>query len=427
LSTDTGGAIALRTQLLVYAVAFFTGSQVLIVSVLLPLWALSLDASPVVIGLIISARQVLVVAFSIHGGALQDRFGPRAVIIVMGIAAAVVYVLYPLTPTVWGTVALQMVSGFLEVTGWIGAQTLVGGLLRGEPVYAGRMTAATRLGGFCAPILAGLSWQYFGPTFAFVATAGWVLVGTAIAWMLPDTRPKPAPAQPVQTPEAEPAPAPSPAAGAVSKGPSMLPSFSDYVTAFRLLALPAVALVIACTFMRQAGSGVQNSFYGVWLKQAGFDAGAIGLLLGISNGISAFAALSVGWFSKRVKGHWLLIAMTMMAVVAIAVTPLLGTFFALAIAIGLRGVGQGYNFPLMLTIASRAVGPELQGRVAALRISFNKFGSSLVPFFMGAVAEFAGLEMSFYLIGAIGVVALMGLGVWAAQSPAFRDRPPGRG
>jgi len=31
------------------------------------------------------------------------------------------------------------------------------------------------------------------------------------------------------------------------------------------------------------------------------------------------------------------------------------------------------------------------------------------------------------VLGAIGVVALMGLGVWAAQSPAFRDRPPGRG
>lgn len=427
MSTHAGGAIALRTQLLVYAVAFFTGSQVLIVSVILPLWALSLDASPVVIGLIISARQVLVIAFSIHGGALQDRFGPRAVIIVMGISGACVYVLYPLSPTVWGTIALQMVSGFLEVTGWIGAQTLVGGLLRGEPVYAGRMTAATRLGGFCAPILAGLSWQFFGPTFAFVATAGWVLVGTAIAWMLPDTRPKPTSQSPIKPPEAERTPIPAAASGAMSKGRSMLPSFSDYVTAFRLLALPAVALVIACTFMRQAGSGVQNSFYGVWLKQVGFDAGAIGLLLGISNGVSAFAALSVGWFSKRVKGHWLLIAMTMMAVVAIAVTPLLGTFFALAVAIGLRGVGQGYNFPLMLTIASRAVGPELQGRVAALRISFNKFGSSLVPFFMGAVAEFAGLEMSFYLIGAIGVVALMGLGVWVAQSPAFRDRPPGRG
>lgn len=422
MSIDTGSAVTLRNQLLVYAVAFFAGSQVLIVSIIIPLWALHLGASPVLIGLVVSARQILVVAFSIHGGALQDRFGPRRVIMFMGIAGAAVYLMYPMTPTIAGAIALQMISGFLEVTGWIGAQALVGVLLRGEAVYAGRMTAATRLGGFVAPILAGLAWKYLGPTFAFGATAVWVLMGTVTAWFLPDTRPAPAPAlAPAPTVEGAPA-----AAAPAGKKESVLPKFSDYITAFRLLALPAVAMVIACTFMRQAGSGVQNSFYSVWLKEVGFDADAIGLLLGISNGISAVAALTVGWFSRRVKGHWLLIAMTMMAVVAIAITPLLGSFIALSVAIGLRGIGQGYNFPLMLTISSQAVGPGLQGRVAALRLSFNKFGSALVPFFMGAVAEFAGLEVAFYLIGALGVVALAGLGIWVARSPAFRTPAPAK-
>ncbi len=415
---STEGAIALRTQLLVYAVAFFVGSQVLIVSVIIPLWALHLGASPVMIGLIVSARQVLVVAFSIHGGALQDRFGPRAVIMVMGVAGAGVFLLYPLAPSASGAIALQMVSGFLEVTGWIGAQALVGVLLRGQTVYAGRLTAATRLGGFAAPILAGLAWTYMGATLAFVATALWVLMGTATAFLLPDTRPKREPA--------EAAPESGPAASETASGPEprpehrpgILPSLADYITTFRLLALAPVALVMACTFMRQAGSGIQNSFYGVWLKEVGFDASSIGLLLGISNGVSAFAALTVGWLSARVRGHWLLIAMTMLAVVAIAITPLLGSFFALAVAISLRGIGQGYNFPLMLSIASQAVDYNLQGRVAALRLSFNKFGSALVPVIMGAVAEFVSLENAFYLVGAMGVVALFGLGIWAARSPA---------
>lgn len=420
MNAATEGAVALRTQMLVYAVAFFTGSQVLIVSVVIPLWALQLGASPMLIGLIVSARQILVVAFSIHGGALQDRFGPRAVIMVMGIAGAAVYLLYPMAPSVWGAIALQMVSGFLEVTGWIGAQALVGVLLNNKVVYAGRLTAATRLGGFAAPILAGLAWTYLGATLAFVATAAWVLMGTVTAFLLPDTRPQPAAAPAARASEAAPAPAEK------AQRPGVLPSLADYITTFRLLALPAVALVIACTFMRQAGSGIQNSFYGVWLKESGFDAASIGLLLGISNGVSAFAALTVGWLSARVRGHWLLIAMTMMAVVAIAITPLLGTFFALAIAISLRGVGQGYNFPLMLTISSQAVGRDLQGRVAALRLSFNKFGSALVPFVMGAVAEFISLEYAFYLVGAMGIVALAGLGVWTARSPAFRDEPADR-
>lgn len=415
-STDT--AVPVRTQLLVYAVAFFAGTQVLIVSVVMPLWALHLGASPVMIGLIISARQVLVVMFSIHGGALQDRFGPRNVIMVMGVSGALVYLLFPFFPYVWATVALQMVSGFLEVTGWIGAQALLGILLKGQAVYAGRMTASTRLGGFCAPILSGLAWQYFGSTVAFAAIAGWVSMAAVTAFLLPRTRPAPTP---------EHAPQPAPRAPAAQRQPdkartprrSVLPKLSDYVTTFRLLALPAVALVISCTFMRQAGSGIQTSFYGVWLKEIGFSATTIGFLLGLSNGVSALAALTVGWVSERVQRHWLLIGMTIMAVAAIAITPLLGSLVTLAVFIGLRGWGQGYNFPLMLTIASQAVGPHLQGRVAALRISFNKFGGALVPFIMGAIAEFTGLQTAFYLVGIVGVVALFGLGIWASRSPAF--------
>lgn len=419
----TGTPIPFRTQMLVYLVACFTGSQVLIVSVVIPLWALALGASPVMIGVVIAARQVLVIMFAVHGGALQDRYGPRAVIMVMGTAGACVFMLYPLFPVVWATIALQMVSGFLEVTGWIGAQALVGGLLRGEATYTGRMTAAARIGGFASPILAGLAWQHLGTPLAFFAVSGWVLMGSVMAYFLPDTRPA-AEQKPEKRAAADAAAAKvQRPAGAETSPRGFLPNLSDYVTTFRLLTLAPVALVICCTFMRQAGSGIQNSFYGVWLNEHGTTATTIGLLLGLSNAVSAVAALTVGWTAARVRGHWLLIGMTIMAVVAIAITPMLGGFFALAFFMGLRGWGQGYNFPLMLTISSQAVGPHLQGRVAALRISFNKFGGTLVPIIMGAIAEFVGLRYAFFLVGAVGVVALAGLGVWAARSPAFRDEP----
>ncbi len=407
-----------RLQFLVYVVAFFVGSHFLMISVVMPLWALQLGASPLLIGLIISARQVLVVTMSIHGGALIDRYGPRRMIILLGLAGAALLIAYPLAPLIWATVLIQFMAGWLETTSWIGAQALVGRLLGGGPLYAGRMTAATRFGGFVGPVLAGLVWQAYGSFWGFAFISAWVLVGVFAAWCLPRSE------EIYSTPAraaAEVAAAPAP--GAVEtprKG--VLPSFSDYATTFRLLALPAVALVICCTFMRQAGSGIQSSFYGVWLKEIGFDAAAIGLLIGISNGVSAIAALTVGRAARYMAVHWLLIGMTIIAVAAIAITPVLGTFIALAIAIGLRGWGQGYNFPLMLSLSSQAVGPHLQARVVALRISFNKFGGALVPFIMGAVAEFTGVENAFYIIGAVGVAALVGLGIWAGLSPAFKGR-----
>jgi MFS family permease len=143
-TTDDKKPAALQAA--VYAVALFTGSPFIILSVIMPLWALELGSTPLVIGLIISSRQVLVVTMAVHSGALLDRFGPRIVIILMATLGAFTMALFPIFPFLAAILVLQMISGFAEATTWIGAQTLVGRLLDGRPLYAGRMTASARVG-----------------------------------------------------------------------------------------------------------------------------------------------------------------------------------------------------------------------------------------------------------------------------------------
>lgn len=402
MSESRGDPIPFRLQAIVYCIAFFTGTQFLMISVIMPLWALDLGASPFYIGLIITSRQILVVTLSIHGGTLLDRFGPRLVIMCLGFAGAGLTLLFPLLPFLWATMVLQMVTGFAEVTCWIGTQALTGGLLKGRPDYAGRMTAASRIGGICGPILIGMVWENFGAFAAFAFVSAWIASFAVIAWFLPKTHGEPMPAR--EGPEKR----------------SVLPSLSDYATTFRLLLLPAVALVIATTFMRQAGSGIQSSFYVVWIKEIGFTASTIGFLIGVSSAVAAVAALTTGPLARRFSSDWLLIVMTILAVAAIAITPMLGSLIALSIAIGLRGLGQGINLPLMLSIAAQAVGSHLQGRVAALRLSFNKFGGAIVPFIMGAIAEVVGLEWSFYIVGIFGVGSLAVLGLWVVFTPSLK-------
>jgi MFS family permease len=397
-------------QLPVYALAFFTGNLFPMVSVVMPLWALELGASPFVIGLIIASRQILTVTLSIHGGALLDRHGARNVIMVLGIVGAACMASFPLLPFIWAVILLQMASGFTETTNWIGAQAMVGKLLKGHALYAGRMTAAARFGGFAGPWLTGLCWQYGGPYAAFGFLGFWVVCGVFAAFAIPKEK---------EADGAAAAPNPAPAA-ATRRATDAMPKLSDYITAFRMLALPAVALVIMATFMRQAGSGVQSSFYGVWLKEAGFTAGTIGFLIGISSLVSALSALMTGRLTRYVAEHWLLVAMIMTSVVAIAVTPLLSAFPLLVAFICLRGASQGLNLPLMMSISSRAVGSDLQGRVAALRITFNRLGGALVPLIMGAMAEFVGIEWSFYIMGIAGTAAIALLAVWVGRADAFR-------
>jgi MFS family permease len=362
---------------------------------------------------------------AVHGGALLDRFGPRLVIFLSGAIGGLTMALFPFFPYVSVIIVLQAISGFAETTSWIGAQALVGRLLGGRPVYAGRMTSSARVGSFIGPVLVGLVWKYIGADAAFWFIGAWVFLAGLAALSLPPTPPPENPEEKAAAEKAPPEPEPQPESKPEPKTPaprkrtSVLPSFADYATTYRLLLLPAVALVIAVTFMRQTGSGIQSSFYGVWLKQIGYDADAIGLFLGVSNAASAASALTVGYLTRRFSEHWALLGATVLAIGAIAVTPLLDGFWILLIAIALRGVGQGWNFPIMMALASRAVGQHLQGRVVALRITFNRLGGALVPILMGMLAEIVGIEASFYVIGIAGLMLIGGLGVWISRTPDF--------
>jgi MFS family permease len=401
----------IQLQLPVYVVAFFTGNLQPMAAVIMPLWALELGASPLIIGLIISARQILTVTLSIHGGAMLDRYGPRQVIIVLGLTGAATMGLFPLFPIIWVAILLQMVSGFAESTNWIGTQALVGRLLKGHAVFAGRMTASARVGGFIGPVVAGFSWEIYGPTGGFVFMAIWIVFGVAASVFLPDDR--------AHAPASEEAPKDSAPATKTSRASNVMPRLTDYKTAFRLLLLPAVALVIAATVMRQTGTGIQSSFYGIWLKDQGFTAGTIGLLIGAGSCASAVAALTVGPVTRRFSKHWSLLCTVVVAIAAIAITPMLGTLELLIVAITLRGIGQGLNLPLMMTMGSQAVGFHLQGRMAALRITFNRFGGAMVPLGMGALAEVIGLEYAFYTVGVIGISLVGLLAIWLLVAKPF--------
>lgn len=409
-----------RIQAPVYGTAFFTGNLYPMSHAVMPLWAaIELDASLFMVGVIIASRQLLPVTLSIYGGALLDRFGPRRVIMVLGLLGACSTALVPFFPFIWATIMLQIVIGFCETTNWIGVQSAVGTLMKGQAVFAGRMTASARVGGFFGPALIAAAYDFGGPVGGFLSFGAWALCGAVGAMFLPHhVRGVGSAGRAVLTSAARPGDDVAPPREADGKEPrtDVMPSLSDYRESFRLLAIPAIALVIAATFMRQTGSGVQASFYAVWLNDLGYTVTTIGILIGIGNGVSALSALSIGPLTRRIADYWLLLIAVAFAILGVAGTPLFEGFLFLTLAISLRGAGQGLNLPLMMSIASRAVPSHLQGRAAALRISFNRFGGMLFPVIMGGIAEVIGLEYAFYTVGAMGILLLCGLAVWVARA-----------
>jgi MFS family permease len=420
-----------KLQGAVYSAAVFNGTVQPMATMMTALLVGGLISTemPFLIALILASRHVLIISMSIYSGALMDRLGTRQIVIVFGLAGAAAAISYPLLPGLFGVsllgpvaasppwllvialILVQMVSGLSEGTNWIGIQTIVGRLFRGQALYAGRMTFAARIGGIFSPAAIGGAWDFWGPWGGFGFLAAWILCGVFAAQFLPrldnggagnaDFRAAPSTAQ-------------------------VMPKVSDYATTFRLLLVPAVALVVLVTVMRQTGSGIQGSFYVVWLdKEIGLSGTLIGTLLSVANALSAVAALMTGPLARYYRTHWLLIITIGLSIVGVAVTPALGNIYVLLlIAACARGMGQGLNLPLMMTILARNVATGLLGRVTALRISFNRLGGAVVPLIMGALAEVVGIANSFYIIGASGVIMLGLLSLWVAKSPSFAEPDP---
>ena len=90
-------------------------------TVVVPLWALEIGTAPFLIGIALGARAALSIPFSIHGGALMDRLGPRRIMIASGAGVALLTPLYPILPWIEALIVLQLAVGFFQGFAWMGA------------------------------------------------------------------------------------------------------------------------------------------------------------------------------------------------------------------------------------------------------------------------------------------------------------------
>lgn len=397
MSTDSTPAhISRRLEFAVYGAATFSNSLGYMIMVVLPLWVLTLDAGPLMIGIILGARHFLVLIYSIHGGVMMDRVDVRKLMVPFGAAGVVLPLLFPLTDSAWVVIVLQMAAGYCSAVGWMGAQAIIGQAMKGSAVHTGRMSATLRIGSLVGPPVAGAAWDLGGPWGAFVSLSVWGLGLLLCCLALPTSRG-----------EAEARPAPRLA--------DLIPRLEGYAATFRLLAIPLVMLVMAVSVVRIAGFGMQSSFYTVYLETQGYTGTMIGLLLAIYSLFGGGLSLMTGWLTRLFRPMWLMIVVIGGSIAAIAITPALGSFAWLAAAAAINGGCYGLSQPLMISNMSRVVGPADQGKAVGLRTTANRLAATFMPVIMGAVVQAAGLAASFYVTGGALLAMLLAVAIWGRR------------
>ena len=112
MSTDTTPEVHWRVQGAVYGIGLFSTSIFQIASVIVPLYAYTMEPTPLMFGLVFSAAHILPLILSIHAGALMDRLGARRVMLACTIVGAIMPLLYPMAPWIWALVILRCFSAY---------------------------------------------------------------------------------------------------------------------------------------------------------------------------------------------------------------------------------------------------------------------------------------------------------------------------
>ena len=386
------------------AAGLFTNGVWDMLSVVVPLYGVAVGLSVAEIGLVVAARSVLPTALSVHGGILMDRWGTHRVLLWLSIASVLLPLLYPLSGWFSVLVSLQLLLGLASSLGMAASQTWSLQSSRADTAALARYSLVTRIGTFVAPVMVGAIWDAFGAWAAFVCVSMWAAGIVAAAGYGASTRvARSAPSSAVQRR----------ALGA------LLPRWTEHKDAFALAAIPAVAFVLAVSFLRNAPGAIQASLYVVYLENVGFGGAMIGALIGLSEGFGVIGSLVAAPTERRVRARPLVIACIVTSLLSIALTPLIAhSLFLLIVAAAVRGFGQGLSQPLMYSLLGRAVPATVHGATVGLRNSVTRLASIVTPAVMGGVAGVWGLEASFYAIGAILLVATFALPFVARRAVA---------
>jgi MFS family permease len=158
---------------------------------------------------------------------------------------------------------------------------------------------------------------------------------------------------------------------------------------------------MAVISMRNTTYSLQTSVYIVYLDQIALVGTTIGMLFAASEIASGFGALFAGRAIRLGDPQRTMLSGTVVSILLIAVTPLLGGIFGLLLLFQIgRGWLEGVIQPVILSVQARAVGRHQQGAVVGLRQTGQRLSSILIPPVMGWVADRCGTSESFLIYAA---------------------------
>jgi len=350
----------------------------------LPLFALSLRATPAEIGWIVMASTIPGILVSYPAGALSDYLGKQRVLLASLVVFATAPFLYLVIETAWQLMAVRFYHGFATaIFGTVASAAIAERYTADRAARLSAYSSVTIVGRSIAPFLGGtlISLANFHAVYIACAISG--VLALAVGLLLRDGTPP-------QTTKLE------------------LPHFwASLKTVLRDRGIMLVSLVEAAQYLV---FGAIEAFLALFAASIGIPAWQIGVILGVQLVSIVFAKPLMGRVSDRVGRRRVILPGLLIGAASVMLIPFAPSFIGLTVLSLVFGLGFA-----MVTSSTTALVADLtrDGRygssMGVLRTVMD-VGQSIGPVLTGFMVGVAGYGSAFTLLAAILVLAALMLG-----------------
>jgi MFS family permease len=338
---------------------------------LVSLFAIELQASQFLIGVLIALYSLFPVVLALHAGKLTDRFGVRVPMIVgsLGFALALVIpFLFPVLPALYVSAVL---IGVFHMMYNVAVQNLVGTLggVEARTRNFSNYSLAMAIGVFIGPLIAGYAIDRMGHAYGYLCVSFLPLIP---AFIMARAR-------------------------GLAVGPRVKSEEEKAVLSASLLANPVLRRTLIASAIATTAQDLFQFYLPIYGHFVGLSASAIGVVVAMA-GVSAFVVRAV---LPAMVNRWSVDAVfngsLYLSSVAFLAFPLVESAPALAVLSLVLGFGMGCSQPVtLMLIFSRA--PEgRSGEALGMRITINQFMHVTVPILFGSLGTALGVAPVFYI------------------------------
>ena len=379
--------LALIVCTTVLAHAAFNGSRLTI-----SLNALSLGASPLAVGVMISLFAALPMVLGVPSGRMVDRVGVRLPVLAAVACLAVSVSLPALFPAIETLYFAAAGAGTSFMLFYIGVQHAVGEMSSHDARKDnfGWLALGFSISNFVGPTFAGFAIDAFGyrPTFcmlASLAVASFVVLFTRRAGLphTPDTR-----------------------------------RHDESRSTWQLLRNPDLRRVFLVSGLLASAWDLFTFVMPIYGTSIGLSASTIGLILGSFAAATFSVRLALPWLSRRMREWSMITATFCIACVAYGMFPLVREVYLLASIAFLLGLGLGATHPSIMSLIYATAPAGRAGEAVGVRTVVLNASHTLLPLVFGGLGAALGMMPVFWSMAS----ALAAGGWFADRRRRFLER-----